>query len=148
VVGLGGVLIGIDLGVICGAVPHLEATSGLNAGRVSFVVRAVLLGSVIASAFAGMVSDLLGRKRLMIVSGVLFVACVPTIALSHETALMMCTGRGMPWLTWPESHCTEKWKWTRHGHGWGAPKRACGEANNWTIEIAGLTYESCRGVGR
>ncbi len=83
VAGLGGLLYGVDVGIIAGALPYLEATSGLNAGQLSFVVAAVLLGSVISTLFAGALADWIGRKSLMIVSGVLFVASIPAIALSH-----------------------------------------------------------------
>jgi sugar porter (SP) family MFS transporter len=83
VAGLGGLLYGIDVGIIAGALPYMEATSGLNAGQLSFIVAAVLLGSVISTLFAGMLSDLLGRKPMMIASGVLFVASIPMIALAQ-----------------------------------------------------------------
>jgi len=83
VAGLGGLLYGIDVGIIAGALPYMEATSGLNAGQLSFIVAAVLLGSVISTLFAGALSDLLGRKPMMIVSGVLFVASIPMIAWAH-----------------------------------------------------------------
>src|ERR1700728_4610069 len=82
VAGLGGLLYGVDVGIIAGALPYLEATSGLNAGQLSFIVAAVLLGSVISTLFAGMLADWLGRKWLMTISGVLFVLSVPVIALS------------------------------------------------------------------
>jgi MFS family permease len=83
VAGLGGLLYGVDVGIIAGALPYLEATSGLNAGQLSFIVAAVLLGSVISTLFAGVLADWMGRKPLMAASGVLFVASIPTIALSH-----------------------------------------------------------------
>ncbi|MEI6789433.1 MAG: MFS transporter, partial [bacterium] len=83
VAGLGGLLYGIDVGIIAGALPYMEATSGLNAGQLSFIVAAVLLGSVISTLFAGMLSDLFGRKPMMIASGVLFVASIPMIALAQ-----------------------------------------------------------------
>lgn len=83
VAGLGGLLYGIDVGIIAGALPYLEATSGMNAGQLSFIVAAVLLGSVISTLFAGMLSDLLGRKPMMIISGLLFVASIPMIALAQ-----------------------------------------------------------------
>jgi predicted MFS family arabinose efflux permease len=84
VAGLGGLLYGIDVGIIAGALPYLEATSGLNAGQISFVVAAVLLGTVISTLFAGVLADGMGRKRLMILSGALFAASIPIIALSHS----------------------------------------------------------------
>ena len=83
IAGLGGLLYGIDVGIIAGALPYLEATSGLTAGQLSLIVAAVLLGSVISTLFAGMLADLLGRKTLMALSGVLFVASIPMIALAH-----------------------------------------------------------------
>ena len=82
--GLGGLLYGIDVGIIAGALPYLEATSGLNAGQISFVVAAVLLGTVISTLFAGLLADRMGRKYLMIVSGALFAASIPIIALSRS----------------------------------------------------------------
>ena len=83
VAGLGGLLYGVDVGIIASALPYLEATSGLNAGQLSFIVAAVLLGSVISTLFAGTLADWMGRKNLMALSGVLFVASIPMIALSH-----------------------------------------------------------------
>ena len=83
VAGLGGLLYGVDVGIIAGALPYLEATSGLNAGQLSIVVAAVLLGSVISTLFAGVLADWMGRKPLMMLSGLLFVCSIPIIALSH-----------------------------------------------------------------
>src|SRR5260221_10203544 len=83
VAGLGGLLYGVDVGIIAGALPYLEATSGLNAGQLSIVVAAVLLGSVISTLFAGALADWIGRKPLMMLSGLLFVCSIPIIALSN-----------------------------------------------------------------
>jgi MFS family permease len=82
VAGLGGLLYGVDIGIIASALPYLEATSKLNSGQLSFIVAAVLLGSVISTLFAGALADWLGRKPLMAISGILFVASIPIIALS------------------------------------------------------------------
>ena len=83
VAGLGGLLYGVDVGIIAGALPYLEATSGLNAGQLSIVVAAVLLGSVISTLFAGLLADWMGRRSLMALSGVMFVISIPMIALAH-----------------------------------------------------------------
>lgn len=83
VAGLGGLLYGVDVGIIAGALPYLEATSGLNAQQLSIVVAAVLMGTVISTLFAGLLSDRLGRKPVMILSGILFALSIPIIALSH-----------------------------------------------------------------
>jgi len=83
VAGLGGLLYGIDVGIIAGALPYLEATSGLSGNQLSVIVAAVLLGSVISTLFAGMLSDWMGRKKMMFLSGIIFVASIPMIALAH-----------------------------------------------------------------
>jgi MFS transporter, SP family, solute carrier family 2 (myo-inositol transporter), member 13 len=83
VAGFGGLLYGVDVGIIGGALPYLEATAGLNAAQLSIIVAAVLLGSVISTLFAGLLADALGRKPLMVLSGIVFVASIPVIALSH-----------------------------------------------------------------
>jgi SP family myo-inositol transporter-like MFS transporter 13 len=83
VAGLGGLLYGVDVGIIGGALPYLEATSGLTAGQLSIIVAAVLLGSVISTLFAGLLADWMGRRPLMTLSGFAFVVSIPVIALSH-----------------------------------------------------------------
>lgn len=83
VAGLGGLLYGVDVGIISGALPYLEATSTLSRSQLSFVVAAVLLGSVISTLFAGLLADWMGRKLLMTLSGVMFVISIPLIALSQ-----------------------------------------------------------------
>jgi len=97
VAGLGGLLYGIDVGIIAGALPYLEATfkdaatgQTLNAGQLSFIVAAVLLGSVISTLFAGLLADWLGRKKMMILSGMLFVISIPMIALAHGYWPLVC----------------------------------------------------------
>src|ERR1700739_2195696 len=83
VAGLGGLLYGVDVGIIGGALPYLEATSRLTAGQLSIIVAAVLLGSVISTLFAGLIADWIGRKPLMLLSRGTFILCIPIIALSH-----------------------------------------------------------------
>ncbi|MBO6067507.1 MAG: MFS transporter, partial [Kiritimatiellae bacterium] len=51
--GLGGLLYGIDVGVIAAALPYIEKTSSYTSQQLSGVVAAVLLGSVLSSLFAG-----------------------------------------------------------------------------------------------
>ena len=55
--GLGGLLYGIDVGVIAAAVPYIEQTSTYTPQQISVVVAAVLLGSVISSLLAGVLAD-------------------------------------------------------------------------------------------
>ena len=95
VAGLGGLLYGVDVGIISGALPYLQATftlpdgSLLKPGQLSFIVAAVLLGSVISTLFAGALADFFGRKKMMAASGILFVISIPVIALAHGYWLLV-----------------------------------------------------------
>lgn len=83
VAGLGGLLYGVDVGIIGGALPYLEATSHFDAAKLSTIVAAVLLGSVISTVFAGLLADWFGRRPMMFFSGLVFVISIPLIALSR-----------------------------------------------------------------
>lgn len=86
IAGMGGLLYGIDIGIIAGALPYLESTARqawqLSAQQLGFIVAAVLLGSVLSSLFAGVVADAIGRKGAMVLAGALFTASIPLIALA------------------------------------------------------------------
>jgi SP family myo-inositol transporter-like MFS transporter 13 len=95
VAGLGGLLYGIDVGIISGVLTYLQDTftlpdgSHLTAQQISFIVAAVYLGTIISTFFAGMLADLLGRRTMMALSGVLFVISVPMIAMAHAYWLLV-----------------------------------------------------------
>ncbi|CAM4060823.1 MFS transporter [Roseateles saccharophilus] len=86
IAGMGGLLYGIDIGIIAGALPYLESTAvaawKLSAQQLSFIVAAVLLGSVLSSLFAGALADAIGRKPAMLMAGALFTLSIPVIALA------------------------------------------------------------------
>ncbi len=86
VAGLGGLLYGMDIGIIGSALPYLQATSTLTAAELSMIVAVVMLGAVFSTLFAGMLADWMGRKPLMVLSGLTFVVSIPMIALSHGYA--------------------------------------------------------------
>lgn len=87
IAGMGGLLYGIDIGIIAGALPYLESTASvawkLSTQQLGFIVAAVLLGSVLSSLFAGALADLIGRKAGMLLAGALFTLSIPIIALAE-----------------------------------------------------------------
>ena len=80
--GLGGLLAGIDYGIIAGALLYLDKTIPMTAAQEGFMVSIYVFGGVIASLFAGTLADLLGRKKMMIVGGVMFVVSILLIFIS------------------------------------------------------------------
>jgi MFS transporter, SP family, solute carrier family 2 (myo-inositol transporter), member 13 len=81
--GLGGLLYGIDVGIIAAALLYLGKTIDLSVQEISFIVAAVLGGSMFSSLIAGLLADWFGRKKLMVASGLMFVASVGLIVLSQ-----------------------------------------------------------------
>ncbi|PLS29200.1 sugar porter family MFS transporter [Bifidobacterium parmae] len=69
---LGGLLFGYDTGVISGAILFIQKQMNLGAWQQGWVVSAVLLGAVLGAAFIGPMSDKLGRRKLLLISAVIF----------------------------------------------------------------------------
>jgi MFS transporter, SP family, solute carrier family 2 (myo-inositol transporter), member 13 len=76
IAGMGGLLYGIDVGIIAAALLYLSKTISLTVEQTSIIVAAVLGGSMFSSLVAGVLADWFGRKKMMIVSGLMFVASV------------------------------------------------------------------------
>ena len=74
VAALGGLLFGYDTGVISGAIGPLETRFQLSPKMVGWAASCALVGCIVGAAFAGTLSDRLGRKKVLIISGVLFLA--------------------------------------------------------------------------
>ena len=88
IAGMGGLLYGIDVGIISAALLYLGKTVNLTLGQTSIIVAAVLGGSMFSSLVAGFLADWIGRKSVMIISGFLFVGSVGVIVLSHSFAIL------------------------------------------------------------
>ncbi len=69
---LGGLLFGYDTAVINGAIGFLETHFHLTAAMKGWASSSALLGCVIGVSFAGAFSDWLGRKKTLVLAGVLF----------------------------------------------------------------------------
>ena len=89
VAGLGGLLYGVDLGIIAAALLYLGKTITLTVAETSILVAAVLGGSMVSSLIAGLLADWLGRKKMMIVSGLMFVASVCLIVTSQGFTVLL-----------------------------------------------------------
>ncbi len=81
--GMGGLLYGIDIGIISAALLYLNKTIDLSEQQTSVIVAAVLGGSMASSLVAGMLADYFGRKKMLVVSALIFVSSVGLIVLSQ-----------------------------------------------------------------
>jgi SP family xylose:H+ symportor-like MFS transporter len=86
VAALGGLLFGYDTGVINGAIGPLKDHFTLDANAEGWATGCALLGCAIGAALAGVLSDWLGRKKVLMVSAVLFLVSAIGTALPKEIA--------------------------------------------------------------
>lgn len=90
--GLGGLLYGIDIGIISAALLYLGKTVNLSLAQTSVIVAAVLGGSMISSVIAGVLADWIGRRMMMILAGLMFLSSVSIIFVS-QSFLVLFLGR-------------------------------------------------------
>ena len=91
--GLGGLLYGIDFGVIAVSMPYIKALKIYTDAQVSWIVGAVMFGGILASATAGVLCDRLGRKKMIAVAAALFLVAIPVVCFSGTSLAVMLTGR-------------------------------------------------------
>ncbi len=84
IAGLGGLLYGIDVGIIAAALLYLNKTISLSVQQTSLIVAAVLGGSMLSSPVTGFLADWIGRKRVMLLGGLLFILSVGIIVVSQS----------------------------------------------------------------
>lgn len=70
---LGGFLFGFDSGVINGTIDGLQAAFNSEKVGTGFNVASMLLGCAVGAFFAGTLADRFGRRKLLLVSAVLFI---------------------------------------------------------------------------
>jgi MFS transporter, SP family, arabinose:H+ symporter len=75
VAGLGGLLFGFDTAVISGTIVFLKHQFQLLPSMEGFIVSSGLAGCIAGSLCSGVISDRFGRKRVLLLSGFLFLAC-------------------------------------------------------------------------
>jgi len=72
VAAVGGLLFGFDTAIIAGAMGYFKDHFAINALQEGWAVSSALVGCIVGAAAAGTISDRIGRKRLLIISAILF----------------------------------------------------------------------------
>jgi SP family galactose:H+ symporter-like MFS transporter len=89
---LGGMLFGYDTGVISGALLFIKKAFNLSSSMQELVVSAVLIGAVIGAIAGGILADRFGRRRLIVLAGIIFTLSAIGTALA-PTVSMLIAGR-------------------------------------------------------
>ena len=91
--GLGGLLCGIDFGIIAVSMPYIRALGLYNDLQVGWIVGGVMLGGIVGSATGGVLCDRIGRRSVIALAAAFFIASIPTICLSGTSFPVIMTGR-------------------------------------------------------
>ncbi len=86
---LGGLLFGYDTGVISGALPFIQKDFTLSPTMQGVATSAVLLGATFGAAFAGVLSDRFGRRRVILAVALLFMIGALGSALAPSLAILL-----------------------------------------------------------
>ena len=68
----GGLLFGFDTGVISGAKQFFRALWDLTDKQVEWITTAGLIGAILGAAFSGRLTDIFGRRKVILVAAVIF----------------------------------------------------------------------------
>lgn len=89
IISISGILFGYDAGIISGAMLFIKKTFEISSTQVGEIVSAVPLGALIAAIFTGYISDLLGRKKLLLITAILFLIGSLGCALANDPFLLI-----------------------------------------------------------
>lgn len=84
VAAVGGLLFGYDTAVVAGAIGFIQAKYVLSPAMMGWVASCALIGCVIGAMFAGMLSDRIGRKKVLMISAIAFAVSSLGIMLPLE----------------------------------------------------------------
>lgn len=105
--GMGGMLYGYDIGVITGALLFIRHSISMSTSQMGIIVGAVLTGSLIGTLITGNLADRYGRRRMIMLSCIVFIVGILQIILATSfmslllARLLLGVGVGMVSVTVP-----------------------------------------------
>ena len=91
--GLGGLICGIDFGIIAVAVPYIRSLRLYSDAQIGWIVGGVLLGGSLGSACGGFLCDRIGRRSVIRLATACFLVSIPIICLSGSSFPLIMAGR-------------------------------------------------------
>lgn len=86
---IGGFLFGFDNGSISGSIGFISTKFGLNPASMGWVTSCLTVGCIIGVIFAGRLSDLIGRKKVLVIVASLFIIGAVGESLSPNVLLLV-----------------------------------------------------------
>lgn len=85
----GGLLFGFDTGVISGALNFLKDGWDLTPSEIEWVTSSVLVGAVLGAASSGRITDVFGRKKVIVVTAVIFATGAIATGLAPTLSILV-----------------------------------------------------------
>ena len=92
----GGILFGYDIGVMTGALPFLQHDWNLqnNPSAIGWINSSLMFGAIFGGALAGQLSDRLGRRKMILISSIIFaIGSILAGVSPHKGILFMIVAR-------------------------------------------------------
>lgn len=82
---MGGLMFGFDIAIISGAVPFLQPYFGWNELQLGWGVSSLLVGAIAGAFGSGILSDIYGRKKILIIVALFFAVSCAITALAKSS---------------------------------------------------------------
>jgi SP family arabinose:H+ symporter-like MFS transporter len=86
---MGGLMFGFDIAIISGAVPFIQPYFGWNELQLGWGVSSLLVGAIIGAFSSGILSDIYGRKKVLIIVALFFSVSCAITALAQSSVVFI-----------------------------------------------------------
>ena len=86
---MGGLMFGFDIAIISGAVPFIQPYFGWNELQLGWGVSSLLVGAIVGAFGSGVLSDMFGRKKVLIFVALFFAVSCTFTALASSSFIFI-----------------------------------------------------------